>query len=174
MRKIVLYIAASSDGFIASSDGSVDWINTNVDLGDEYNFESFLRRVDTILMGRKSYEQALSFGEWPYQNHHTLVFSKSNLEPQTPNSTIVTNPTPDFIKRLKEEDGKDIWLFGGGSLNNFFLDNDLIDEIMLFVQPVALGAGIGIFGNKAVELKKFNRKESRELGNGFTLLWYQK
>ena len=148
MRKTVLYMASSIDGFVASSDGSVDWIDTDVDLGDEYSFEAFLQRVDTIIMGRKSYEQTLSFGKWPVQEHRTFVFSKSKQEAQTPNTEIVTALAPDFVQSLKEEDGKDIWLFGGGSINHFLLENDLIDEIMLFVQPVVLGHGIGIFGNQ--------------------------
>ncbi|MGA8164983.1 MAG: hypothetical protein WB791_08185 [Waddliaceae bacterium] len=61
----------------------------------------------------------------------------------------------------------------GGTLNHFFLENDWIDEIMLFVQPVALEAGIGIFGNKPIPVKTFTRKQSQELGSGFTLLRYQ-
>ncbi len=125
-------------------------------------------------MGRKSYEQTLSFGEWNFKNHHTYVFTRSKCESKSPNTTIVTNPSIEFIKSLMNEDGRDIWLFGGGDLNHFFLENDLIDEIMLFVQPVALGSGIGIFGNKPVELKTFKRKKSCELDKGFTLLWYQR
>jgi len=174
VRKIILYAASSLDGFIASGDGSVDWIDTKADLGAEYNFTSFLQKVDTIIMGRKSYEQAVSFGVWPYDNHHTFVFSTSKLKPQTASTTIITNPQPDFIEKLKKENGKDIWLFGGGQTNSFFLENDFIDEIMLFIQPIAIGTGIGLFGNKAGTLKKFDRKKSCELGNGFTLLWYQR
>ena len=81
-------MASSIDGFVARSNGSVDWIDTEVDLGDDYSSKSFLQRVDSIIMGRKSYEQVVSFGQWPYPNHHTLVFSKSRIEPKTPNITI--------------------------------------------------------------------------------------
>jgi len=174
MKKVILYMASSIDGFIASSDGSVDWLDTEADIGDEYAFDSFLQGVDTIIMGRKSYEQTVSFGGWAFGNQHTFVFSKSTLQAQTPNTTIVTDPSPDFINTLKEENGKDIWLFGGGTLNHYFLENDLIDEIMLFVQPVVLGTGIGLFGNKAVDVKKFTRKKVVEFASGFNLLWYKR
>lgn len=175
MRKIILYMATSIDGYVASDDGGVDWLETDVDLGDdEIAFESFMNRIDTILMGRKSYVQNLTFGDWAFGKHQTIVFSSSAFKPSTPNTVVVTDPSVDFVNNLKKREGKDIWLFGGGNLNHFFLENDLIDDIMLFVQPVALGSGIGIFGHKPVDLKKFSRKETRELGGGFTLLWYQR
>jgi len=175
LKKIILYMASSVDGYIACPDGSVDWIDNNADLGNtDYNFDSFLVSVDTIIMGRKSYEQALSFGEWPWVNHRILVFSKSGFAPQTPNTEVIDQPDIEFFKMLKAEEGKNIWLFGGGSLNHYFLENDLIDEIMLFVQPVVLGDGIGIFGNKSINPKKLSRLESKELGDGFTLLRYQR
>jgi len=175
MKKVVLYMATSIDGYVASNDGGVDWLETEVDLGnDDYAFESFKGRVDTILMGRKSYEQTLTFGDWAFGNHNTYVFSKSAFEPSSPNTKVVTDLSVDFVNQLKSEEGKDIWLFGGGNLNHFFLENELIDEIMLFIQPVALGSGIALFGDMPADVKKFRKKETADLGGGFTLLWYQK
>lgn len=171
MRKIILYIASSIDGYIARVNGDVDWIDTDVDLGDEYSFVSFLKIIDTIFMGRKSYEQALSFGKWPYPEHQVYVFSKSNVKSQTPNTTIVKDFN--LVYEVLKAEGKDIWLFGGGDLNHFFLQQDLIDEIMLFIQPIVLGNGIGLFGNKASDLKKFKTKQLAALGSGFSLLMYE-
>ena len=166
-------MASSIDGFIASFDGRVDWIDTKIELEKEYKLETFLNHVDTIFMGRKSYEQAVSFGEWPWLNHRVFVFSKIGLRPKTPHTEIILNPNPDFVSNLKMGGGKNIWLFGGGILNHYFLEKNLIDEMMLFVQPVILGKGVGIFGNKLVDPKKWIRIESKELRGGFTLLHYQ-
>ncbi len=167
-------MAVSIDGFIASKDGGVDWLDTETDIGKEFSFETFLQSVDTIFMGRKSYDQLLTFGPWPHQNHKTFVCSKENLLPKTPNTFAVSDDIPEFVRKLKQEGGKNLWLFGEGALNHFFLEHDLIDEMMLFVQPTVLGDGIGIFGNRAVHPKTFKRKSARELGGGFTLLWFQK
>lgn len=167
-------MASSIDGFIASLDGGVDWIDTNVELDEDLSFETFLGRVDTILMGRKSYEQALTFGEWPYKDHRVIVLSRSGFKPQTPHTEIITNLNADWFENLKSEKGKDIWLFGGGSLNGALLEHDLIDEIMLFVQPILLGSGIHLFGNRPHLPVKFLKMDTRDLGSGFTLLHYQK
>lgn len=172
MRKVILYMATSLDGFIARADGSVDWIDTETELEEEFRFETFLASVDTLLMGRKSYEQAVSFGEWPWANHRVLVFSQRGLTPETPNTEVVRDFDPGFIRELKHDRGKDIWLFGGGALNHTFLMHDLIDELMLFVQPIAVSSGIGIFGGASAPPKAFSLKKAQPLAGGFTLLHY--
>jgi dihydrofolate reductase len=173
MRKIILYLASSIDGFIAKCDGSVDWIDNNVDL-EEFSFNGFLQEIDTIFMGRKSYEQVLSFGSWPYLNQQTYVFSKTISKTNSINTEIESNLTVDFVNQVKNQTGKNIWLFGGGKLNQFFLVNDLIDEIMLFIQPIIIGNGVGIFANQEIMPKKFKLKKAQSLNKGFSLLWYQK
>lgn len=173
MRKVILYMATSIDGFVASPDGGVDWILTDVELESEYGFESFVKTVDTLLMGRASYEQTVSFGDWPFSDHRIVVYSNKDFEPSTPN-TSVRKFDPKFIEKLKNEEGKDLWLFGGGALNHTFLEHDLIDEMMVFVQPTVLGSGIGLFGNRPIDPKHFIRKAVHELGGGFTLLHYMR
>lgn len=175
MRKTILYMATSIDGFIAQNDGSVAWLETdpNIDLG-EHNFETFMSRVDAILMGRTSYNQTLSFGDWAFGMHETYVFAANDFVTTTQNTTVVTRDCADFVGMLKRQKGKDIWCFGGGTLNHFLLENDLIDEMMIFVQPVVLGAGISLFGNKPLPIKQFDRAQVSALGGGFTMLHYSR
>lgn len=173
MRKVILYMATSIDGFVASPDGSVDWLLTDVEIGSEHGFESFVKTVDTLLMGRTTYEQTVSFGDWPFSDHQIVVYSNKTFEPSTPNTTVQTFD-PKFIQNLKQEEGKDLWLFGGGALNHTFLEHDLIDEMMIFTQSTVLGLGIGIFGNRPINPKHFKRKAVGALGGGFTLLHYER
>ena len=173
MRRIILYLATSIDGYIARRDGSVDWLSTEADLG-EYSFTGFLARTDTIIMGRTSYEQTLTFGDWAFASHRTCVLTSRSFQPSTPATEGISDDQAGFIRRLKEEPGKDIWCFGGGRLNAFLLQEDLIDELMIFIQPVTLGDGIGLFGNATMPVRRFRRREVVPLGDGFTLLWFER
>ncbi len=106
MRKIILYLATSIDGFIAKADGSVGWLETEVDLG-EYSFDKFMTQIDSIIMGRTSYEQNLTFGDWGFRDHSTFVFSSKSFEPTTPRTSVVSRGHLDFVQNLKQEEGKD-------------------------------------------------------------------
>jgi len=172
MRKVVLYIAASVDGFIAKNDGSIDWLEADVDFGD-IGFEEFTKTIDTVLMGRKTYEQILNFEEWHYKEQDCHLFSRSPVEIRSPRTFAVSKKPGEFVNGLKIRPGKDIWLLGGGDLNHAFLNEDLIDEIMLFIQPVFLGCGIGLFGMETCGVKNFNLVETRSFDNGFVFLRYQ-
>ena len=101
------------------------------------------------------------------------MYSNQIFQPVTPNTSVQTFD-PIQIQKLKNENGKDLWLFGGGALNHTFLEHDLIDEMMVFVQPTVLGNGTGLFGNQSVAPKHFKRKAVHTLGGGFTLLHFAK
>jgi len=145
MNKVILYIATSSDGFIADSDGSVDWLPhpQNDDDLEVVGYKKLMERVDTILMGSKSYEQIMDFGDWGWPDKHTYVFSSQALE--SPLSSItVTNDSPSHLihKMQGRNSDKDIWLLGGAQLVKSCAEYRLIDEIILTIVPQNLGKGI--------------------------------
>lgn len=143
MRKISLYIATSLDNCIARPDGGLDWLFAPE--GEDYGYEAFLAETDTVLMGAKTYEAVQGFGiDNPYPEQKSYVFTRQNRLP-SPHVEYVTEDIPTFVRRLKEQPGKTIWLVGGGQINTILLNAGLIDEIILFIQPVVLGEGLPLF-----------------------------
>lgn len=145
MRKLLLYIATSIDGYIAKDDGSVGWLDELPHPeGEDYGYAQFYESIDTTLMGNKTYQQVLGFGDFPYQGKENYVFSRQS-HPSAEHVQFVTDDPAAFVGLLKGQQGGDIWLVGGGQLNTVMLDAGLIDEILLFQMPVALGSGIALF-----------------------------
>ncbi|MBC3786152.1 dihydrofolate reductase family protein [Spirosoma utsteinense] len=166
MRKLSLYIAISLDGFIARSDGRVDWLDNVPNPNQlDYGYDAFLASIDTTLMGNNTYKTILSFGgEFPYADKINYVFSRS----EQANTTFVRYITSDpvaFVQSLKSSNGGTIWLVGGGQLNTHLLNARLIDELIITVAPIVLGTGIPLFGSHAVETQwAAVRTESFETG----------
>jgi dihydrofolate reductase len=149
VRKVIYFLAASLDGFIARVDGSVDWLKTDdlEEAGDE--LKEFAASVDTVLFGRKTWEKGLELdpsGD-SFAGYTNYVFSRTPRESEKPNVIFVNSDPAEFVQKLTEEEGKNIWLMGGGELAAALLDAGLIDEIILSIQPVILGKGIPMFDN---------------------------
>jgi dihydrofolate reductase len=158
-RRIIAYLATSADGFIARKDGSVDWLDRPRPKGN-YGMGDFVRSVDTILIGRKTWEHALrmtggrspaSFS--PGVRHY--VFSKAKPRLKTPGAELVKESVADFAKRLRSEPGKDVWMMGGGALIASFLDAGELDAFSIHVVPVLIGEGIPLLSprRRLVRLK---------------------
>jgi len=145
MRKVVLYIATSLDGYIASPDGSVEWLPTPPP-NEDYGYADFLATADTTLLGRATYEQVISFGEWPYPTLTNYVFTRKPPEEAAHSSVrfVVEEPL-EFVTQLRQEAGGTIWLIGGSTLAAPLLAAGLVDEMILFVVPRLLGAGIPLW-----------------------------
>lgn len=142
-RKIVVYIATSADGYIARPDGSVDWLDRPGPRSD-YGMGEFLRSIDTVLWGRKTYEKAFgrSGGGRSGGKIANYVFSRTPPVAPTPGFEFVREPVADFAKRLRAAPGKDVWMMGGGGLIASFLDEGEIDEFLIHVVPTFIGEGI--------------------------------
>ncbi|EJF11207.1 MULTISPECIES: dihydrofolate reductase family protein [Pontibacter] len=175
MRKIILYIAASTDGFIARPDGNIDWLHDKkYNIPDEdFGYTAFLQTIDTTLMGRKTYQQVMGFDmPFPYPDLKNYVFSRSEQQ-DTEHVSFVKNAVVDFIEKLKEQPGKDIWLIGGGQLNATVLNAGLLDEIILTYIPIVLGKGIPLFSADTEEHKlKLIPTENKLYRNGFLQVRY--
>lgn len=147
MRKIIVEIAASADGYIARPDGNVDWLNRPETAGD-YGMRAFYRSIDTILWGRKTYELALEFqkqgvagaGFDPKVKNYVFSHHAPSSAPAT--VEFITEPVPPFAKRLRSRPGKNIWMMGGAGLIASFLDAGEIDEFIISVIPIFIGEGI--------------------------------
>lgn len=136
MRRIVYFVASSLDGFIARADGGIDWLFTDQD----YGYAAFLDSIDTVVMGRKTYDLCLSLGAYPYTNQKSYVFTRGNAT--FAHASAVREPVADFVARLRQEPGKDIWLVGGGELAGAFFAADAVDALQVFVHPRLIGTGL--------------------------------
>lgn len=146
MKKVTLYIAASMDGFIARRDGSIDWLPQPVEGGEDYGYGGFLATVDTLLMGRKTYEQVLTFGPWPYEGKRCVVFSGSRSERDETRVEWVDCDVAAFVRELKVCTGEGvIWLVGGAEIIAACLGGDVVDEIIQTTVPVLIGDGVRLF-----------------------------
>jgi len=136
MRKIIYFVASSLDGFIARKEGGIDWLFTD----QGYGYKDFLASIDTVVMGRKTYDLCLTFGEYPYKTQKNYVFSRTQTD--FTHATAVNESVADFVARLRGEPGKDIWLVGGGELAGAFFAAGAVDELQVFVHPALIGAGL--------------------------------
>ncbi|MEZ5335235.1 MAG: dihydrofolate reductase family protein [Methanolobus sp.] len=140
MRNVILLITCSLDGFIAAEDGSVDWLIGE----DEYDFDTFLAGVGTILMGYKTYHQVLGFGKWPYEGKECYVFTKEHLHSKDEHVIFSDDPVG-TTENLLLGTGDIIWVLGGSSIISQLLNHRLINEIRIAIQPIILGKGIPLF-----------------------------
>ncbi|WP_338450955.1 dihydrofolate reductase family protein [Niallia oryzisoli] len=170
-RKIVLFIAQSLDGYIATKDDSLDWL-FNVEGEGDNGYSEFFDTVDTILMGKRTYDWIMKHenGNFPYENKQCYVFSRSAIQ-DTPFVTFINEDINRFTNNLKNEAGKKIWIVGGGELLFSFFKEKLVDEIILTVAPQIIGEGIPLFKAGDYELN-LSLKGTRTF-NQFVELHYE-
>jgi dihydrofolate reductase len=141
MRQVIYRVAASVDGYIAGPRGEVDWIVQDPTV----NFAKIYESVDTVLLGRRTYELTRQPGAppWP-QGWQIYVFSRTLPPEEHPGVTVVRADAGARVAALREAAGRDIWLFGGGSLFRSLLEAGQVDILEVLVIPVLLGGGISI------------------------------
>ncbi|SES12163.1 dihydrofolate reductase family protein [Salipaludibacillus aurantiacus] len=145
MRKLVLFIAMSLDGYIATKDESLDWLFNSEGEGDN-GYSEFYDTVDTVLIGKKTYDWIMKHetGNFPYNNKDCYVFTRSPIE-DTGDVSFINEDIVSFTNQLKNQEGKNIWIVGGGELLQSFVEEKLVDEIILTVAPTVIGNGIPLF-----------------------------
>ncbi|WP_100330230.1 dihydrofolate reductase family protein [Bacillus xiapuensis] len=163
-RNAVLFIASSLDGYIATKDESLQWLFDVEGEGDN-GFSEFYDTVDTVLMGKKTYDWLMrqETEEFPYKNKECYVFTRSSYK-DTENVKFVNDDITNFVNKLKNKVGHNIWVVGGGELLNSFIQEDLVDEFIITIAPSIIGSGIPLFkeGNYQLDLslkgtKRFNQ-----------------
>jgi dihydrofolate reductase len=159
-RKIIVSVATSADGFIARTDGSVDWLDRPRPKGN-YGMGAFYQSIDTVLWGRKTCDMALAFQEKGIAgsafdtNVKNCVFTRTPPSAAPKGVEFVDEPVKSFASRLRAKKGKDIWIMGGAGIIASFLDAGEVDEFILSVVPVLIGEGIPLLAprHRTVPLK---------------------
>ena len=171
MKKLILYIAQSLDGFIAGPNGEIDWLPETP--GEDYGYYDFIKQIDTTLMGAKTYEFVLSVDDFPYKEMRNIIFTRSKSLPKSEYVEFCDEDIVRKVSQLKEGDGKGIWLIGGGQIIAPLLYADLIDEYFIAVCPVVLGQGIPLFLKGE---RKFNLEliSAEKYASGLVMLHYVK
>ena len=146
-----VFIATSLDGFIARKNGDIDWLekaNKSVPEGEDCGFVNFMNSVDSLVMGKKSYEKVLTFDEWPYGDKPVIVQSRSEMKipDRLANSVSHSLETPrNLCERLFNKGAKRLYIDGGMTIQRFLADG-LITDLTITVIPILIGTGIPLFG----------------------------
>lgn len=144
-RKVILGLGISLDGYIARPDGAVDFLFMPKDY--QPRWAEFFRRIDTAIMGRKTYEvgKKLSGGKIDTMGIKTYVMSQKLPAGERDGLVFTRQTVPELVREIRRRPGKDIWMMGGGELARVFLKADLIDELYLGIVPTLIGEGIPLF-----------------------------
>ncbi len=175
MRKVILYIAMSLDGYIADKNGGVSWLNGQ-DVNDQEmnSYSEFIRGIDTVIMGWKTYHQItteLSPDEWAYKGMKSYVITHNRFQ-STEEIECYNEDMYSLLRTLKNQEGKNIWICGGANIVNQLIKSNLIDRYHITIIPTILGSGIPLFevSNPEIPLKLISTKSY----NGMTDLVYEK
>ena len=170
-----VYIATSLDGFIAPKDGELDWLfEIPNPEGSDYGFGEFIGRMDAVVMGRNTFEKIFTFEQWPYQKP---VFVLSNHLREIPSTVsekaqIVSGNLKRLISRWQEQGYNNLYVDGGGVIRSF-LEEDLIDEMIITRVPILLGDGFPLFGKLSKTLK-FQHYKTQTYNNTLVQSYYRR
>ena len=151
-RKLILYIATSLDGYIAREDGNIDWLSIVEDKNEDYGYREFLSSIDTVIMGRKTYDMVLSFDEFPYPDKKCFVVTRTERPPDRW-VNFWSRDVSELLSMIRRKNGLNIWLVGGGELIHKFSTENLIDEYIVSIVPIILGSGIPLFRKGESEVR---------------------
>lgn len=175
MRKLSLFIATSLDGYIAKPNDDLSFLRLVEKEGEDYGYAEFTANIDTIILGRKTYDYVLrEIGSSHYDNGQRDVYVITKTErPGIGKTTFFTGKLSDLVQRLKSENGKDIYCDGGAEIINELLKNDLIDEFVISVVPVLVGNGTRLFNDGRPE-QLIELKSVKTFDTGLTQLHYRR
>lgn len=176
MSKTTLYIATTLDGKIARNDGGLDWLFALENPNQiDHGYAEFLKSIGTTIMGKNTYKEILGFGvEWPYKGMDSYIATTDKkFQATTPETKIISSNIADFVNNLKKQSQKDIWLIGGGQLITYFLNNDLLDRMILTLIPTIIGEGISLFPDNPKETR-WTLSNVEKFDTGVVNLTYEK
>lgn len=163
-----MFVGISLDGYIAGPHEEIDWLFTDQD----YGLKAFFKTIDTVLLGRRTYDMMVRLGESSYKGMKNYVFSRKIRKGESPEVEFVSSDAAGFVRALRRSTGKDIWLVGGGELFRYLLRRGLVDDILLAVHPVVLGKGIPLFPQKKPNVRLKVRR-ARPYNTGLVLVEYR-
>lgn len=171
MPRLRYNVAASLDGYIASPDGSTTWIVEDPTI----DFPALHAEFDYFIMGRKTYQVMQSFADNPLSKRpkeSVIVASRTMSQRDFPDVTVIRENVLDHIRHLKTNDGKDIWLMGGGHLAAQCLEAHLVDTVEVAIMPTLLGTGINLISSLPQNIK-LELSNSTSLGSGILMTQYK-
>lgn len=170
-RKVVLYIAMSLDGYIARENNDIDWLSIVDDPTEDYGYEEFIKGVDTVIMGRKTYDKVLSFDiDFHHRGRKCYVISRTRTGFEE-NVEYYSGNLEKLIADLKAVEGNNIFIDGGAEVVNELLKLNLIDECIISIIPIFLGSGIRLFKDGRPE-QQLNLKSAKQFKSGLVQLSY--
>ncbi|RZM77752.1 dihydrofolate reductase family protein [Leptolyngbya iicbica] len=167
--QFILYIATTLDGYIASPDGRIDWLTT-LDAGSEdVGYEAFYNTIEALVMGAATYEQVLTFGDWPYAHKPSYVMTRRQLSSDRPDVTFVSD-VETVLAEVERQGWQRVWLVGGGQVAAEFMRRGLVHEWIVAIAPIILGDGISLY--QQVPMQKLQLVNSRHFQSGMVELHY--
>jgi dihydrofolate reductase len=172
-RKVILYIAVSLDGYIAKPNDDLSFLSVVEQEGQDYGYADFVKTVDTVIVGRKTYDKVISMGiALPYPDKDVYIITRTP-RPDIGSVKFYSGDLKSLVERLKSENGKNIFCDGGAEIVNELLRNDLIDEFIISIIPILVGNGTRLFkdGRPEQKLELFSIKQ---FDTGLTQLHYKR
>ncbi len=171
MRKLILYIACSLDGYIAAENDNIDFLNSVAVEAEDYGYEEFIKTVDTVIVGRKTYDKVLSMGyDFPHADKESYIITRTPKE-SIGNIHFYNASIVELVHDLKNKPGKNIFCDGGAEVVNLLLSNKLFDEMYISIIPCLLGSGTKLFKENKIE-SQIKLISSKSFESGLVQLHY--
>ena len=171
MRKLILYIACSLDGYIAAENDNIDFLNSVAVEGEDYGYGNFISTIDTVIVGRKTYDKVLSMGyEFPHADKESYIITRTPKD-SIGNIHFYNNSIVELVNNLKNKAGKNIFCDGGAEIVNLLLKDKLFDEMYISIIPCLLGAGTKLFKENNIE-SQLKLISSKSFESGLVQLHY--
>ena len=172
MRKLVVYIASSVDGYIAALNDDLSFLKRVEKEGEDYGYGEFIKTIDTIILGRKTFDWVNMNVPGHYGDKRTYVITHES-KPAEGNVTYYSGSLPELVKQLKQEEGKNIFCDGGATIVNQLLQNDFVDELTISLIPVLLGEGVRLFADGRPE-QALQLESAKSFDTGLVQLYYHR
>jgi len=144
-RKVIVYIAVSLDGYIAKPNDDLGFLSIVEEEGQDYGYADFIKTVDAVIVGRKTYDKVLSMGvDFPHADKDAYIITRTP-RPAIGSIQFYNGNLKSLVERLQSEDGKNIFCDGGAEVINELLKDNLIDEFIISVIPILVGSGTRLF-----------------------------
>lgn len=175
MRKLSLFIATSLDGYIAKPNDDLSFLKLVEKEGEDYGYSEFTASIDTIILGRKTYDYVLKeIGSTHYDNGQRDVYVITRTErPQIGRTTFYTGNLTELVQQLKSKDGLNIYCDGGAEIIHELLQHDLIDEFIISIIPILVGNGTRLFRDCRPE-QQLEFVSAKSFDTGLTQLYYKR
>ena len=171
-RKVILYISMSLDGYIATKDNSLEFLSMVEQKNEDYGYNDFVKSVDTVIIGRKTYEKVIAMGyEYPHTDKDVYIITR-NERPSIGKFKFYTGGLTQLVYSLKNQLGKNIYCDGGAEIANELIKNNSVDEYIISVIPILLGDGIRLFKDGRPE-EKLELVSTKQFDKGLVQLHYK-